>query len=74
MENLILTESGSILVTLENNVSDVCNLILPLSTVKSEEELKTINEQIFVLVYSDNSVSIGSGNKIKDATIASTVN
>lgn len=44
------------------------------TTVKSEEELKTINEQIFVLVYSDNSVSIGSGNKIKDATIASTVN
>ena len=44
------------------------------TTVKSEEELKTINEQIFILVYSDNSVSIGSGNKIKDATIASTVN
>ena len=43
------------------------------TTVKSEEELKAINARILVLVYNDNSVSIGDGNKIKGTTIASEI-
>lgn len=43
------------------------------TTVKSEEELKAINDRILVLVYNDNSVSIGDGNKIKGTTIASEI-
>lgn len=43
------------------------------TTIKSEEELKVINDQILVLVYNDYSVSIGDGNKIKGATIASEI-
>ncbi|MDM8237367.1 hypothetical protein [[Ruminococcus] torques] len=43
------------------------------TTVKSEEELKAINDRIFVLVYNDNRVSIGDGNKIKGTTIASEI-
>ena len=43
------------------------------TTVKSEEELKAINARILVLVYNDNSVSIGDGNKIKETTIASEI-
>lgn len=43
------------------------------TTVKSEEELKAINDRILVLVYNDNSVSIGGGNKIKGTTIASEI-
>lgn len=40
---------------------------------KSEEEIRDINNRILVLVYNDNSISIGDGNKIKDSTIASKV-
>ncbi len=43
------------------------------TTAKSEEELKAINERIFILIYNDNSVSIGDGNKIKGTTIASEI-
>ena len=43
------------------------------TSVKSEEEIETINNRILVLVYNDNSVSIGDGNKIKDSTIVSEI-
>lgn len=43
------------------------------TSVKSEEEIEAINNRIFVLVYNDNSVSVGDGNKIKNSTIASEV-
>lgn len=42
------------------------------TTTKSKEEIKDINNRILVLVYNDNSVSVGDGNKIKESTIAST--
>lgn len=40
---------------------------------KSDEEIKDINSRILVLVYNDNSVTMGDGNKIKDSTIASEI-
>ncbi len=43
------------------------------TTAKSEEEIEAINNKILVLVYNDNRVSIGDGNKIKDSTIASEI-
>lgn len=43
------------------------------TSVKSEEEIKAINNRIFVLVYNDNSVSVGDGNKIKNSTIVSEI-
>ena len=39
------------------------------TTAKSEEEIEAISNQILVLVFNDNSVTIGDGNKIKDTTI-----
>lgn len=44
------------------------------TTAKSEEEIEAISNQILVLVFNDNSVTIGDGNKIKDTTIASDIN
>ena len=43
------------------------------TTTKSKEEIEAINNRILVLVYNDNSVSIGDGNKIKGTTIASEI-
>lgn len=42
-------------------------------TSKTDEEIQDINDRILVLVYNDNSVSIGDRNKIKDTTIASVI-
>ena len=42
-------------------------------TTKSKEDIEAINNRILVLVYNDNSVSIGDGNKIKGTTIASEI-
>lgn len=43
------------------------------TTTKSEGEIEAINNRILVLVFNDNSVTIGNGNKIKDTTIASKI-
>lgn len=43
------------------------------TTAKSEEEIKAINNRILIVVFNDNSVTIGDGNKIKDTTIASDI-
>lgn len=40
------------------------------TTVKSPEEIQTIARQIYVIVYSDQSVHIGDGNRIKDTDIS----
>lgn len=38
---------------------------------KSEREMKEIADHICVIIYNDQSVTIGDKNKIKDSTIAS---
>lgn len=43
-------------------------------TIKTKEEIKVINNRINILIYNDNSISIGDGNKIKDSTIISEKN
>ena len=40
---------------------------------KSEEELHKISERMVVVIYNDNRVTVGNGNKIKDSTIASSI-
>lgn len=40
---------------------------------KSSEELETIINHIYVMIYNDKSVSIGNNNKIKDSDIASAI-
>ena len=40
---------------------------------KSEEELHKISEKMVVVIYNDNRVTVGNGNKIKDSNIASSI-
>ena len=40
---------------------------------KSEKELKEIADHIYVIIYNDQSITIGDKNKIKDSTIASKI-
>ena len=40
------------------------------TTVKSPEEIQTIAKQIYVIVYNDQSVHIGDGNRTKDTDIS----
>ena len=40
---------------------------------KSEEELHKISERMVVVIYNDNRVTVGNGNKIKDSNIASSI-
>ena len=42
-------------------------------TSKDPEELQDIAEKIILIIYHDQSVTIGDNNKIKDSTIASTI-
>ena len=42
-------------------------------TKKSDYEKEKIIKQIQVIVFNDNSVNIGDGNKIKDSNIASRI-
>lgn len=39
------------------------------TTVKSPEEIDTIAKKVYLIVYNDQSIHIGDGNKIKDSTI-----
>ena len=40
---------------------------------KSKEEVKEITKNIYVIIYNDQSITIGDRNKIKDSTIASKI-
>lgn len=40
---------------------------------KSKDELKEISKHIYVIIYNDQSITIGNKNKIKDSTIASKI-
>ncbi len=68
IENKLL----DILMILEKEFGSLDELDIDIKT-KSKEEIEAINNRILVLVYNDNSVSIGDGNKIKDTTIASEI-
>ena len=67
IENKLL----DLLLILEKEFGSLDELDIDITT-KSEEEIKDINNRILVLIYNDNSVSMGDGNKIKESTIAST--
>lgn len=68
IENKLL----DILILLEKEFGCLDDLDIDVTT-KSQEQLAEINKQILLLVYNDNRVSIGDGNKIKDSTIASSI-
>lgn len=40
---------------------------------KSADELKAITNHIYVMIYTDKSISLGNNNKIKDSNIASSI-
>lgn len=40
---------------------------------KSHEELKSITNHIYVMIYNDKSITFGDNNRIKDSTIASSI-
>lgn len=69
IENKLL----DILILLEKEFGCLDELDLDV-TSKSQEQLAEINKRILLLVYNDNHVSIGDGNKIKNSTIASSIN
>lgn len=68
IENKLL----DLLMILENEFGPLDELDIDVST-KSNEEIENISNQILVLIYNDNSMSMGDGNKIKDTTIASQI-
>lgn len=69
IENKLL----DMLLILENEFGCLDELDIDTST-KSEEEIEAINNRILVLVFNDNSITIGDRNKIKDTTVASAIN
>ena len=40
---------------------------------KTDEEIKEIHNELYYIVYNDNRVIVGDNNKIKDSTIASSI-
>lgn len=68
IENKLL----DILMILEKEFGSLDELDID-TTTKSEEEIEAINNRILILVYNDNSIAIGDGNKIKDTTVASEI-
>ena len=68
IENRLL----DILILLENEFGILDELDIDL-TKKSDYEKEKIIKQIQVIVFNDNSVNIGDGNKIKDSNIASRI-
>lgn len=61
------------LIILEKEFGNLDELDIDIS-VKNPDELKAIIDRLIVIVYNDNSVSIGDDNRIKDSTIASSLN
>lgn len=59
-----------ILAYLEKQFGNLDDLDIDVES-KSDDELKQICEQRHIIVYNDNSVTVGDNNKIKDSTIAS---
>lgn len=69
IENKLL----DMLILLENEFGCLDDLDIDVTSI-SQEQLAEINKHILLLVYNDNRVSVGNGNKIKDSAIASSIN
>lgn len=41
---------------------------------KTKEELQSITNHIYILIYNDESITVGDNNKFKDSTIATSIN
>jgi len=68
VENKLL----DILLLLQKEFGNLDELDLD-TTSKSQDELQTITDKIIVILYNDNSVTIGNENKIKNSNIASKI-
>ena len=68
IENKLL----DIFMILEKEFGNLDSLDIDVSG-KSEEELHKISERMVVVIYNDNRVNVGNGNKIKDSNIASLI-
>lgn len=68
IENKLL----DIFMILEKEFGNLDSLDIDISG-KSEEELHKISERMVVVIYNDNRVTVGNGNKIKDSNIASSI-
>ena len=60
------------LIVLEKEFGNLDELDIDISA-KTSDELKAIIDKLIVIVYNDNSVSVGDGNRIKNSTIASSL-
>ena len=60
------------LIILEKEFGNLDELDIDISA-KNPDELKAIIDKLIVIVYNDNSVSIGDDNRIKNSTIASSL-
>ena len=65
----ILIES---LCYIEKEFGNLDNLDIDVNS-KSVKELNEITKQIYLIIYNDQSISVGNNNKIKDSTIASII-
>lgn len=68
VENKLL----DILSYLEKQFGNLDDLDIDIDS-KSDEEIKNITNEIYVLIYNDKSITLGDNNKIKDAEIASSI-
>ena len=68
VENKLL----DILSYLEKQFGNLDDLDIDIES-KTPDELTQITNHIYIMIYKDNSVSLGNNNKIKDSTIASTI-
>ena len=68
IENRLL----DVLIILEKEFGVLDDLDIDIDS-KSENEKEKIVKQLQVIIFNDNSVNIGDGNKIKDANIASNI-
>jgi len=62
-----------ILTYLEKQFGNLDDLDIDVNS-KTKEELRSITNHIYVLIYNDESVTVGDNNKIRDSTIATSIN
>jgi len=73
--NIISTIENKLLdalILLENEFGNLDELDIDTST-KTPEEISKLTKELIVIIYNDQSVNIGDGNKIKDSNIASLI-